>query len=74
MAQLRKNNVCKLLNEKRARRDYFGAFGPLASLTLGSPCGRSTSPDGEVVELALFMSAVRIFANRLTLTISGIAA
>jgi len=38
----------------RARRDCFGAFGPLASLTLGSPSGRPPSPlRGAVVELGL---------------------
>ena len=36
--------ISNFLIEKRARTDYFGAFGPSASLTLGSPCGRSTWP------------------------------
>jgi hypothetical protein len=45
----------KLLIEMRARRDCCGAFGPLASLTLGSPFGRPPSPlRGAVVELGLF--------------------
>ena len=48
------------LIEKRARTDYFGAFGPSASLTLGSPCGRSTWPHGQVVEPARCLSGVRI--------------
>jgi hypothetical protein len=56
--------LSNFLIEKRARTDYFGAFGPSASLRLGSPCGRSTSPDGEVVEPVLCLSAVRIVTDK----------
>jgi hypothetical protein len=37
-----------------ARTDYFGAFGPSASLTLGSPCGRSTSPPAKLSNRLVF--------------------
>jgi len=40
--------ISNFLIEKRARTDYFGAFGPSASLTLGSPCGRSTWPTAKL--------------------------
>jgi hypothetical protein len=40
----RRIRIRQIVSEKRARTDYFGAFGPSASLTLGSPCGRSTWP------------------------------
>jgi hypothetical protein len=44
--------IGNFLIEKRARRDCFGACGPLASLTLGSPCGRPNRLR-RFVELAL---------------------
>jgi hypothetical protein len=50
------DNRAKQLISLRARTDCFGAYGPSASLTLGSPCGRPPSPlRGAVVELVLFV-------------------
>jgi hypothetical protein len=54
--------------KKRARTDYSRC----ALTPSGSPCGRSTSPDGEVVEPSFCLSAVRIFADRQFLTIGAV--